>query len=67
MDYFDDLLKRPSLFLNESKLDANFTPLKIPHREKELSLLSQLFLWKVARLDNSQHRLISARQRRQGF
>ena len=44
MDYFEELLKRPSLFRDESKLDLNFVPKILPHREKELSLLSQLFL-----------------------
>jgi len=44
MEYFDDLLKKPSLFTDESTLDINYIPEKLPHREKELSLLSQLFL-----------------------
>ncbi|MEJ2250948.1 MAG: AAA family ATPase [Candidatus Lokiarchaeota archaeon] len=43
-DYFEDLLRRQSLFKDESKLDINFVPDKLPFREKELSLLSQLFL-----------------------
>ncbi|MFX0181283.1 MAG: Cdc6/Cdc18 family protein [Candidatus Hodarchaeota archaeon] len=43
-DYFEELLKRPSIFLDESKLDINFVPEKLVSREKELSLLSQLFL-----------------------
>jgi len=44
MEFFEELLKRPSLFKDESKLDINYTPEKLPHRDKELSLLSQLFL-----------------------
>ncbi|MFX1365168.1 MAG: Cdc6/Cdc18 family protein [Promethearchaeota archaeon] len=44
MEYFEELLKRPSLFKDESKLDINYIPEKLPHRDKELSLLSQLFL-----------------------
>ena len=44
MNFFEDLLKKPSLFKDESKLDINFVPNKLPHRDKELSLLSQLFL-----------------------
>ena len=44
IDYFEDLLKKPSLFKNESKLENNFVPKKLLHREKELALLSQLFL-----------------------
>jgi len=44
IDYFEDLLKKPSLFKNESKLDNNYVPERLPHRDKELSLLSQLFL-----------------------
>ena len=44
VEYFEELLKKPSLFQDESKLDMNFVPNILPHREKELSLLSQLFL-----------------------
>jgi len=44
IDYFEDLLKKPSFFKNESKLDNNYVPKRLPHRNKELSLLSQLFL-----------------------
>lgn len=44
MEHFDGLLKKPSLFKDESKLDVDFIPEKLPHRDKELSLLSQLFL-----------------------
>ncbi|MFX0104975.1 MAG: hypothetical protein ACFE75_05760, partial [Candidatus Hodarchaeota archaeon] len=44
MEYFEELLKRPSLFKDEGKLDLNYVPKKLPHRHKELSLLSQLFL-----------------------
>ncbi len=44
MDYFEELLRKPSLFQDESKLDINFIPNRLPHRDKELSLLSQLFL-----------------------
>ncbi len=44
MDIFEALLRSPSIFKDESKLDINFIPKKLPHRNKELSLLSQLFL-----------------------
>jgi cell division control protein 6 len=44
LDYFEDLLKKPPIFKDESKLDINFVPERLPNREKELSLLSQLFL-----------------------
>ena len=44
LDYFEDLLKKPSIFKDESKLDINFVPNDLPHRRKELSVLSQLFL-----------------------
>lgn len=44
MEYFEEFLKKPSLFQDESKLEINFVPNKLPHRDKELSLLSQLFL-----------------------
>jgi cell division control protein 6 len=44
MDIFEALLRSPSIFKDESKLDINFIPKRLPHRSKELSLLSQLFL-----------------------
>jgi len=44
MEYFEELLKRASIFKDESKLDINFIPDQLPHRDKEISLLSQLFL-----------------------
>ncbi|TFG14537.1 MAG: ORC1-type DNA replication protein [Promethearchaeota archaeon] len=44
MDLFEDLLNKQSIFRDERKLDINFIPNKLPHRNKELSLLSQLFL-----------------------
>ena len=44
IDIFENLLKKPSIFKDERKLDINFIPNKLPHRNKELSLLSQLFL-----------------------
>jgi len=44
VDIFEDLLKKPSIFKNERKLDINFIPDELPHRNKELSLLSQLCL-----------------------
>ncbi len=44
MDIFEALLRSPSIFKDESKLDINFIPKRLPHRNKELSLLSQLFL-----------------------
>ena len=44
INYFEDLLRKPTIFRDESKLDINFIPKELPHREKEISLLSQLFL-----------------------
>jgi cell division control protein 6 len=43
-DYFENLLKKPSIFNDEQTLDLNFIPEELPHREKELTILSQLFL-----------------------
>lgn len=43
-DYFENLLKKPPIFIDEKTLDINFIPENLPHREKELTLLSQLFL-----------------------
>jgi cell division control protein 6 len=43
-DYFENLLKKPSIFIDEKTLDINFIPETLPHREKELTILSQLFL-----------------------
>jgi cell division control protein 6 len=44
IDIFEDLLNKPSIFKDERKLDINFIPDTLPHRNKEVSLLSQLFL-----------------------
>ena len=44
IDLFEELLKTPSLFKDEKSLDINFVPNRLPHRRKELALLSQLFL-----------------------
>lgn len=44
MEYFEEFLNKHTLFLDESKLDLNYIPEKLPHREKELSMLSQLFI-----------------------
>lgn len=43
-DYFENLLKKPSIFIDEPTLDINYIPEELPHREKELTILSQLFL-----------------------
>ena len=40
----DNSERESSIFKDESKLDINFIPEKMPHREKELYLLSRLFL-----------------------
>jgi len=48
IDLFEDLLRKPSLFKSEKKLENTYVPKKLPHREKELSLLSQLFLELIA-------------------
>jgi len=44
VDYFESLLKKNSIFEDESKLDIGYIPETLPHREKEISLLSRLFL-----------------------
>ena len=44
INYIEELLKESTIFKDESKLDMNYIPEKLPYREKELSLLSQLFL-----------------------
>lgn len=43
-ELFEQLLEKPSIFQDESKLDMYYVPKRLPHRKKELSLLSQLFL-----------------------
>lgn len=43
-NYLEDLLNKPTLFKAENTLNIDYIPEKLPHREKELSLLSQLFL-----------------------
>jgi cell division control protein 6 len=58
IDYFEDLLKKPSLFKDESKLDNNYVPKRLPHREKELSLLSQLFLELVTNPNSTSRKIL---------
>ncbi len=43
-NYIEDQLKKSTLFIDESKLDINYIPEDLPHRDKEIILLSQLFL-----------------------
>lgn len=43
MEYFGKILKGASLFKDESKFDISFIPDNFIHREKELSMLTQLF------------------------
>ena len=57
-DYFDELLKQPSLFKDESKLDLNYIPEKLPHRDKELYLLSQLFLTLITNPNSISRRVL---------
>jgi cell division control protein 6 len=58
IDYFDELLKQPSLFKDESKLDINFVPIKLLHREKELYLLSQLFLVLITNPNSTSRKIL---------
>ena len=58
IDYFDELLKQPSLFKEESKLDLNYIPEKLPHREKELYLLSQLFLTLITNPNSTSRKVL---------
>ncbi|MBD3343264.1 MAG: AAA family ATPase, partial [Candidatus Lokiarchaeota archaeon] len=44
MNIFDSLLEKNTIFTDESKLDMNYIPEKLPHREKELKILSHLFV-----------------------
>ncbi|MFX1568113.1 MAG: Cdc6/Cdc18 family protein [Promethearchaeota archaeon] len=47
MDIFSKLLDKAeehSIFIDESKLEHDYLPHKLPYREKELSLLAQVFL-----------------------
>lgn len=43
-NYIEDLLRKPTLFKSEKTLNIDYVPEKLPNREKELSLLSQLFI-----------------------
>ena len=58
IDYFDDLLNQPSLFKDESMLDINFIPVKLPHREKELYLLSRLFLTLITNPNSTSRKIL---------
>jgi len=43
-NFIEDQIRKPNLFLDETKLDINYVPEELPHRDKELIALSQLFL-----------------------
>ena len=58
IDYFDELLKQPSLFKDESKLDINFVPNNLLHREKELYVLSQLFLVLITNPNSTSRKIL---------
>lgn len=58
IDYFEDLLRKPTLFKDESKLDVHYLPKYLPHREKELSILSQLFLTTLTRPNKVSRKLL---------
>ncbi|MDX1798358.1 MAG: AAA family ATPase [Candidatus Lokiarchaeia archaeon] len=58
MEYFEELLKRQSLFKDEGKLDINYIPNDLPHRDKELSILSQLFLGLITNPNSISRRIL---------
>ncbi len=58
MEYFEELLKRESLFKDEGKLDINYIPNVLPHRDKELSILSQLFLGLITNPNSISRRIL---------
>ncbi|MHA1915924.1 MAG: Cdc6/Cdc18 family protein [Promethearchaeota archaeon] len=58
MEYFEELLKKPSLFHDERTLDMNFVPDTLPHRDKELSLLSQLFVTLITNPNSISRRIL---------
>ena len=58
IDYIDELLKQPSLFKDETKLDINYVPEELLHREKELYLLSQLFLILITNPNSTSRKIL---------
>jgi len=46
---FDELLKRPTIFKDERKLDINYIPDELPYRNKELRALSEFFITILAK------------------
>ena len=58
MEYFKELLTKPTLFQEERKLDMNFIPEELPHRDKELSLLSQLFLTLITKPNSISRKIL---------
>jgi len=57
-NFIEDQLKKPTLFIDESKLDINFVPEDLPHREKELILLSQLFLILITQPNSASRKVL---------
>ncbi|MHA2398180.1 MAG: Cdc6/Cdc18 family protein [Promethearchaeota archaeon] len=58
MEYFEELLRKESLFHDEGTLNMNFVPPVLPHRDKELSLLSQLFLTLITNPNSLSRRIL---------
>jgi len=42
-DFLDEELRRPSVFKDESKLDFDYVPPELPHREEQLRQLARIF------------------------
>jgi len=57
-NYFENFLKKETLFKAENTLDINYIPDKLPHREKELSLLSQLFLSLITNPNSTSRKIL---------
>ena len=43
INYIEEELKKPSIFLNESKLSPDYIPRKLLHREEQFKKLSNIF------------------------
>lgn len=52
------MLRRRSVFKDETKLDISYVPSKLPHREKELHLLNEFFVYLLQSPEKMAQRII---------
>ncbi|MEM2965126.1 MAG: ORC1-type DNA replication protein [Candidatus Bathyarchaeia archaeon] len=58
MGFLREELSKPSVFMDETPLSLEYVPSRLPHREKELRLLAQLFRAQIQRPGSMSQRVL---------